>query len=75
LEVSVLVFLAQGYRADAASGGCALARTLAAATVVAGLDLLVKMALIFGGGVQLFVEQQEAQSASYYWAKWWGCTS
>lgn len=70
LEVSVIVFLAQGYRADAASGGRALARTLAAATVVAGVDLVVKLALIFGGGVELFVEQQEAQSPSYYWAKW-----
>ena len=52
------------------TGGGALARTLATASLIATTDLLVKMSLIFGGGVQLFVEQQDAQSASYYWAKW-----
>jgi len=70
LEVSVIVFLAQGYRADAGVGSGALVRTLAAATTAAGVDLAVKAALIFGGGIQLFVEQQEAQSVGYYWTKW-----
>ena len=71
LEMSVVVFLAQGYNANVgASAGGQLARTLAVAGVVAVTDLLVKTALIFGGDVELFVEQQDARTESYYWAKW-----
>ena len=67
LEVSVVVFLAQGYHV---SGHQALVRTVAVSGVLAGVDLMIKALLIYVGGVQLFVEQETEQPASYYWDKW-----
>ena len=41
---------------------------------VAGVDLLAKSVLIFGFGVQVFVEEPGLHSRAYFWAKWgyWG---
>ena len=41
---------------------------------VAGIDLLAKSVLIFGFGVQVFVEEPGLHSRAYFWAKWgyWG---
>ena len=69
LEVSVVVFLAQGYRADL-NHAAALGRTVAAASCFSCLDLAVKAVIIFGAGVQLFVDEREARSPGYYWIKW-----
>ena len=52
LEVSVVVFLLQGY---AASARGALGRTLAVSGAVAGAETALKAALIFGFGVPLFL--------------------
>ena len=63
LEVSVVVFLSQGYLI---SGWDALLRTLLFSGVFATADALVKAIYIFGFGVPLFTIQDDAGN----WNKW-----
>ena len=37
---------------------------------IAGIDLLAKSALIFGFGVEVFVEEPGLHSRGYFWTKW-----
>jgi len=72
LEVSVVVFLLQGYLS---SGREALIRTLTSSAGVAGADLLVKALLIFTAGVPLYLFGTDAEghwsiSADMTWSKW-----
>mmetsp|Transcript_12567 Transcript_12567/g.41426 ORF Transcript_12567/g.41426 Transcript_12567/m.41426 type:complete len:296 (-) Transcript_12567:94-981(-) len=69
LEVSVVIFLAQGY---SASGGEALIRTVSWSGVYATLDTIVKIILIYGAHVELFaggVDEEDATAAER-WHKW-----
>lgn len=63
LEVSVVVFLSQGYLI---SGWDALLRTLLFSGIFAAGDALVKAIYIFGLGVPLFITQDDAGD----WHKW-----
>jgi len=69
LEVSVVVFLMQGY---AASGRQALLRTLGFSTGFAGLETLVKTLYIFVLHVPLFMfgGNPDDPSADMTWSKW-----
>eukprot|EP00249_Psilotum_nudum_P005860 c19285_g1_i2 orf=410-1072(-) len=63
LEVSVVVFLSQGYLV---SGWDALTRTLVCSGLVATADTFIKAVYIFGLGVPLFLAEADAG----YWEKW-----
>jgi hypothetical protein len=63
LEVSVVVFLSQGYLI---SGWDALLRTLLFSGIFATADALVKAVYIFGFGIPLFTTQDDAGD----WNKW-----
>lgn len=63
LEVSVVVFLSQGYLV---SGWDALLRTLLFSGIFATADALVKAIYIFGFGIPLFTTQDDAGD----WHKW-----
>ena len=75
LEVSAVVYLylAHGH-SRAVGAAAALRETVVIAMGVAGIDLLAKSVLIFGFGVQVFVEEPGLHSRAYFWAKWgyWG---
>ncbi|OAE33163.1 hypothetical protein AXG93_4773s1360 [Marchantia polymorpha subsp. ruderalis] len=63
LEVSVVVFLSQGYLI---SGWDALLRTLLFSGVFAALDAIVKAVYIFGLGIPLLVNEDDGGD----WRKW-----
>eukprot|EP00898_Chlorokybus_atmophyticus_P003202 jgi/Chlat1/3883/Chrsp26S04163 len=69
LEVSVVVFLSQGYLT---SGREALIRTVTVSGAIAFADTLIKAVYIFGFGVQLFLVgvSDESVAAQDTWAKW-----
>lgn len=67
LEVSVVVFLAQGYLV---SGRQALVRTLAVAGAFAALDTLVKSLYVFVWEIQLFAGEEPMEGGAYRWSKW-----
>eukprot|EP00191_Tetraselmis_sp_GSL018_P001508 CAMPEP_0177602218 /NCGR_PEP_ID=MMETSP0419_2-20121207/14736_1 /TAXON_ID=582737 /ORGANISM="Tetraselmis sp., Strain GSL018" /LENGTH=261 /DNA_ID=CAMNT_0019095657 /DNA_START=473 /DNA_END=1258 /DNA_ORIENTATION=+ len=72
LEVSVVVFLLQGYLT---SGREALFGTLVVSAAVAAVDLLIKSVLIFGAHVPLFLFGTDAQGewsveVDMRWGKW-----
>mmetsp|Transcript_15989 Transcript_15989/g.44611 ORF Transcript_15989/g.44611 Transcript_15989/m.44611 type:complete len:304 (-) Transcript_15989:306-1217(-) len=72
LEVSVVVFLLQGYLT---SGREALFRTLGISTVFASLDLIIKSLLIFAAGVPLYLFATDPNGewsieADMHWSKW-----
>ncbi|XP_024387486.1 protein CANDIDATE G-PROTEIN COUPLED RECEPTOR 2 [Physcomitrium patens] len=63
LEVSVVVFMSQGYLI---SGWDALLRTLLFSGIFATVDAIVKAVYIFGLGIPLFTKQEDAGD----WNKW-----
>lgn len=66
LEVSVVVFLLQGY---SASGLEALIRTLAISSAIALFESIIMLIYIFGVNVPLFMFSKDAD-ADMSWAKW-----
>ncbi len=70
MEVSVVTFLSQGY---VATGREALARTLCISGAVALFDCLVKVILVYGYRIPLFLFAEGAADplqADMTWAKW-----
>ena len=71
LEVSAVVYLylAHGH-SRTVGAAAALRETIVIAVGIAGIDLLAKSALIFGFGVEVFVEEPGLHSRGYFWTKW-----
>ncbi|GMH35208.1 hypothetical protein BSKO_03076 [Bryopsis sp. KO-2023] len=65
LEISVVVFLLQGY-----TGRQALVRTLGISGVLAGLEALIEVIYIFGFNIPLFLYDNRGIHADMSWSKW-----